>query len=261
MDSTDPRLGRIVLLGKDFGNYGVVASTLVGTEAAAAISVGADDNSPSKRFKDDIRVDNEDAMCLIAAPDWIGMAVADAHYGPESSHMLIERLHKIWAKIRPSDPTHMAEMVEFLRQGDPARTESETTLLLVSYDRHSRQGFGLNFGDSTFAIAGPDRPHRRINPQDHRFVATNQSGSLRHGTEFFFSAIPGDLLMIYTDGINECHYRNPQTSMQDHHIHEAVQSADFEPLRAVNQVAQMALAGVDGYPGGQDNIVLGAARA
>ena len=261
MNETDSRLGRILLLGKNFGNYGAVDSTLVGAEAAAAISVGADTNSPSKRFKDDIEVDNEDAMCLIVAPDWVGMAVADAHYGPESSHMLIERLHQIWSKIRPSNPTHMAEMVEFLSQGDPARTESETTLLLVAYDRRSRHGFGLNFGDSTFAITGPDRPHRRINPQDHRFVAANQRGSLRHGTEFSFTASPGDLLMIYTDGINECHYRNPQTSLQEHHIDEVARHSDFEPLRVVNTVANMALAGVDGYPGGQDNIVLGAARA
>ena len=261
MNDTDPRLGRILLLGENFGNYREIDSARVGSEAAAAISVGADEHSPSKQFKYDDAVDNEDAICLIAAPDWVGMAVADAHYGPESSHMLLERLHRIWAKIRPESPAHLAEMVEFLSNGDSARTESETTLLIAVYDRQSRSGFGISFGDSTFAIAGPKRPLQRINPQDHRFVAANQRGSLLGGTEFTFTASHDELLMIYTDGVNECHYRNPPTSLQDHHIQALVEDAGFDPLESVERVIAAALEGVDGNPGGQDNIVLGSAKA
>ena len=261
MNELDPRLGRILLLGENFGNYGAVDSTLVGSEAAAAISVGANDNSPSKQFKYDYAVDNEDALCLIAAPDWVGMAVADAHYGPESSHMLIARLHQIWSKIRPSSLSHLAEMVEFLSNGDPAQTESETTLLIAVYDRQTRRGFGVSFGDSTFAIASPDRPLEQVNLHDNRFVAANQRGSLRGGSEFTFTASAGDLLMIYTDGVNECHYRNPATSLQARDIHAGIAEAGFAPLEAVDRVAAMALDGVNGNPGGQDNIVLGSAKA
>ncbi len=261
MTNPDPKLGRLLLLGENYDTYGAISSTAVGSQAAAGISVGSDTDSPSRRFKDDVTVDNEDALCIIAAPDWIGMAVADAHYGPESSHMLIERLHRIWAKVRPRNETHLAEMIEFLRQGDPARTESETTLLVVVYDRESRQGFGISFGDSTFAVVGPEKPPRRNNPQDNRFVATNLRGSLRNGTSFTFETDPGDLLLIYTDGVNECHYRNAATSVREHHIHDVARAANFDPLDVVNRVMAMALAGVDGNPGGQDNIVMAAARA
>ena len=261
MNSPDSRLGRLLLLGENYGTYSAISSTAVGSEAAAGISVGADPDSPSHQYKDDETVDNEDALCIIAAPDWIGMAVADAHYGPESSHMLMARLHDIWAKVRPRNVDHMQEMVEFLRQGDPAQTESETTMLLTVYDRESREGFGLSFGDSTFAVLGADKLPRRQNPQDNRFVATNRRGTLRNGGQFRYAADPGDLLLIFTDGVNECHYRNPETSVQDEHIHAAARAANFEPLDVVNRVISLALGGVDGYPGGQDNIAMAAARA
>ncbi len=261
MISPDPRLGRILVLGEGFGTYGTISSTPVGSEAAVAISVGADPDSPSKQFKYDPDVDNEDALCMIAAPDWIGLAVADAHYGPESSHMLIERLHELWAKVRPSSVDHLQQMVEFLRQGDPARTDSETTLLVAVFDRASRKGFGISFGDSTLAVIGRDRPPRRVNPHDNRFVSARQRGSLRHGTRFTFEANPGELIMAYSDGIDGCHYRHEDTSVQVGHIHQIAQSVDFEPLDVVNGVVGLALSGVDGNPGGQDNIVMAAARA
>lgn len=261
MTEPDPRFGRLRLLGEDFSTYGTISSTGVGSEAAAGITVGADEDSPSKQWKYDADVDNEDALCLIAAPDWIGLAVADAHYGPESSHMLISRLHDIWEKVRPNNLDHLQQMVEFLRQGDPARTDSETTLLVAAYDRESGTGFGLSWGDSTLAIAGPDRVPRRVNPHDSRFVSARQRGSLRHGGQFSFAAEPGELILVYTDGIDGCHYRHEQTSVQPSHIHEIAREKNFVPLDVVNGVMSLALRGVDGYPGGQDNIVMAAALA
>ena len=261
MTSPDPRQGRLLLLGKKYAKYSTVSSARVGSEAAVGISVGADPDSPSRQFKYDADVENEDALCIIATPEWIGMAVADAHYGPESSHMLIERLHETWSKVRPTNLEHMQQMIEFLRQGDPARTESETTLLLATYDRETGEGFGLSFGDSTIAVVGPGRPPTRLNPQDGRFVATNQRGSLRQAGQFTFSADPGQLILMYTDGVNECHYRSAETSVQEHHIAEIAEATNYEPLDVVNGVVTMALQGVDGNPGGQDNIVMAAARA
>lgn len=261
MTEPDPRLGRLLLLGENFGTYGTLSSTNVGNEAAAAISVGSDQDSPSKRWKYDYDVDNEDALCLIAAPDWIGMAVADAHYGPEASHMLVSRLHDIWAKVRPTGLDHLQQMLEFLRQGDPALTDSETTLLVAAFDRSSRTGFGLSFGDSTLSVVGPDRMPTRVNPHDSRFVSARERDSLRHGGAFTFEAKPGELILVYTDGIDGCHYRHEETSVQPKHIHDVATSAGFDPLGVVNGVVSLALAGVDGNPGGQDNIVMAAAMA
>lgn len=261
MSADDPRLGRLLVLGEDFGKYSSLSSTNVGSEAAAGISVGSDMDSPSKRFKDDADVPNEDAMCVIAAHDWLGFAVADAHYGPEASHMLIERLHDIWAKVRPKNHDHLQQMIEFLRQGEPARTESETTLLAAVYDRASRRGFGISFGDSTLSVVGTDRLPQRQNPHDTRFVTAADPRSMRKGREFAFDAEPGELILVYTDGIDGCHYRNPDTSVQPHHIQDIARAENFDPLKVVKEVMKLALNGVDGNPGGQDNIVMAAARA
>lgn len=261
MTTPDPRLGRLLLLGEDYGEYGAVGSTNVGTLAAAAISVGKVDDSPSQQFKFDHRVANEDSLCVMEAGSWAGYAVADAHYGPESSHMLISRLHQIWAKVRPTDIEHLAQMLEFLRQGDPASTESETTLLVVVYDRVERTGYGISFGDSSFVIVGPGREARPLNGRDNRYVTARSRSSLRHGAAFRFSANPGDMLLMYTDGVDECHYRSAATSVQPRHIEAIVNTTNGDTLAAANQVTALALRGVDGYPGGEDNIAIICANA
>lgn len=260
MNAPDPRSGRLLLLGENYGTWGAIAATNVGSLAAAAISVGADENSPSKRWKFE-DVDNEDALCVISTPEWVGLAVADAHYGPEASHMLVSRLHTIWAKIRPTDVDHLGQMIEFLRQGDPALTESETTLLVAVYDRQSRTGFGISFGDSTLAVVGPDRMPVPINEHDVRFVSAAHRASLRHGRPFTFSAMPGDVILAFTDGIDGCHYRHPESSVLPEHIHAIGRDVGFDPLELVTRTTSLALAGVNGNPGGQDNIVIVAALA
>lgn len=259
MTAVDLRLGRLLLLGENYGTYGAVASTRVGSQTAAAISVGSDTESPSGRWKYNRNVDNEDTLCVIDAGSWIGMAVADAHYGPESSHMLVSRLHDIWVKVRPTDIQHLEQMVEFLRTGEPASTESETTLLVAVFDRTQGKGFGVSFGDSTFAVLSPTRSPEPINEHDHRFVSAAVPHSLRRGNLFSFDASPGDVLLAFTDGIDGCHYREPETSVQPHHISEIGKSVAYDPLAIVNDVTTLALRGVDGNPGGQDNIVIGAA--
>ena len=261
MNTPDPRLGRVLLLGENYGEYGTVASMPVGSLATAAISVGADPDSPSGQWKHDPSVMNEDALCVMEAGSWAGYAVADAHYGPESSHMLLSRLHKIWAKIRPTDLDHLGQMIEFLRQGDPAHTDSETTLLVTVYDRVERRGFGISFGDSSFVIAGSGQPAQPINGRDNRYATTRSMSSLRHGSAFRFQAEPGDLLLTYTDGIDECNYRSPATSVQPHHVANIAARANGDTGKVVAELTSLALAGVDGNPGGEDNIALICANA
>lgn len=261
MHDAAPQLGRLVVLGRDHGNWGAVASTEVGSLGGAAISVGSDPDSPSGQFKYDPDVSNEDAGCLHSAIDWTGLAVADAHYGPESSHLMIERLHTMWGKIRPTDLNHLAQMIEFLRQGEPAVTESETTLLTVVYDRVARTGFGISFGDSTFAIAGPNRSATPINQHDHRFVSTAHRESLRHGFAFEFKAVSGELLLAFTDGVDGCHYRSPKTSVLAADIDRVASSCNYKPHDTARAVTELALEGVRGNPGGEDNVVVLAATA
>lgn len=258
MTTPDPRLGRLLLLGENYGTFGAVAATRVGSQSAAAISVGSDPDSPSGRWKYDNTVANEDTLCVIDAGSWVGMAVADAHYGPESSHMLISRLHDIWVKVRPTDEHHLEQMIEFLRAGDPARTESETTLIVTVFDRDKGRGFGVSFGDSTFTVLAPGRTPNPLNHHDHRFVSAAIPQSLRRGNVFNFSASPGDVLLTFTDGIDGCHYRQPLTSVRPEHLSAIGEAVMFDPLDLVTEVTNLALRGVDGNPGGQDNIAIAA---
>jgi len=261
VNAHDPAVGKLLLLGEDYGEYGAIASTIVGSRAAAAISVGSDPDSPSQQFKYDPNTSNEDALCVMEAGSWAGYAVADAHYGPESSHMLISRLHTIWSKIQPTDVNHLGQMIEFLRNGDLPTTESETTLLVVVYDRATREGYGISFGDSSFVIVGPGHSAEPINRRDGRYVTAAERSSLLHGSAFRFQANHGDLLLTYTDGVDECHYRQPKTSIRPAHVTAVATGAGLDPLATVDGLTRLALTGVDGNPGGQDNVAIIAAEA
>ncbi len=261
MNAPDPRFGRLLLVGEDFCDYGAMGSTTVGSNAAASISIGMTEDTPSNQYKLDDKVKNEDALSVMEAGAWSAYAVADAHYGPESSHMLMRRLYELWSKVRPKNIEHLSEMIEFLRQGDPAQTESETTLLAVVYDRLERTGFGISFGDSSFVLTGPDQKAMPLNRRDNRYVTTRSRSSLRHGNSFEFTANAGDMLLTYTDGIDECHYRNPDTSVRPHHVLEIANNSGGDPQKVVSELTALALRGVDGNPGGQDNIALICAKA
>lgn len=261
IDEAEVEPSRLLLLGREHDEYGRIDSAEIAGSTAAAISVGSDPETWARRWKYDPEVMNEDALCAIEGAGWAGFAVADAHYGPEASHLLLERLDAIWSRIRPTDIEHLGQMIEFLRNGEPQQTSSETTLLVVTYDRASRKGFGISFGDSTFMIVGPQRSPQIFTEANYRFVDAIHRGSLRNGAPFWFEADPGELLLTFTDGVNECHYREPATSVRPNDIADAVAFASFDPHESARAIAQMALDGVRGNPGGQDNVAIVAARS
>ena len=83
----------------------------------------------------------------------------------------------------------------------------------------------------------------------------------RHASSFAFEAAPGELVLAFTDGINECHYRYPETSVSPQHLQSLLAEIGAEPERYARRLVEMALAGVGGHPGGQDNIALVVVRA
>jgi hypothetical protein len=92
-------------------------------------------------------------------------------------------------------------------------------------------------------------------------VTAADRSSLLHGSAFKFSAEPGDLLLAYTDGIDECHYRSPRTSVRPGHVSALAAGVGNDPLATVDGLCRLALGGVDGNPGGEDNIAIIAASA
>ncbi len=253
---------QVCMLGRDHCEYGVLSIGEVGRHSAAAISVGATSISPSNRFKTDDEVPNEDALCVVESSHLGFYAVADAHYGPESSHTLVSRLHQgAMTEGTPRSVSQLADLLDSLQDGMPPETESETTLLVVVHDRSSHAGFGISFGDSTFMVVGQQNRLEPVNRRNSRFVSTSPDQLPLEGAAFQFRTSPGDLLLTFTDGIDECHYRSPETSVRPHHIAQIVAETAGNPLATVTEMAGLALTGVGGNPGGQDNIALIASSA
>lgn len=247
----------VCLVGRDYGVFGRLEVVAVSDQTAAAISVGSDESSPSSQFKTDAACANEDTLCVVEANEFSVFAVADAHYGPESSHTLIERLHSsLLDSGVPAELHDLSHLLDALQEGPPPSSRSETTFLVVVYNRELKSGFGISFGDSSFVVSSPGTATGPLNLRNARYVSTSPDQLPLEGAAFNFSARPGDVLLTYTDGIDECHYRSPSTSVTQNHIAGITAADSLNPQAVARGLGQLALAGVDGNPGGQDNIAL-----
>jgi hypothetical protein len=130
------------------------------------------------------------------------------------------------------------------------------------YDRGSRRGFGVSFGDSSFAVLGPAGVRLADLERPMRFASPARPASLDPddgGEAFAFAAAPGELLIAFTDGIDGCHYNHPETSVTPAILADlfaGTPARGADPEHYARALIELALAGVDGHPGGQDNIAL-----
>lgn len=252
-------LHRAALYGIDHTTYGVAHHATAGPQVAVAISAGADAESPAGRFKADPRYPNEDALVALDDGDRCLMAVADSHFGHHASHVLIAGLARLTAI--PSEPSALAAALDGIDGDRGDDDHSASTLCVVIYERAAGRGFGLSIGDSTFAVVGPDRLPVARNRHSRAYVHPGREPRISRRAEAFrFTARAGDLLLAFTDGIDECHYRRPETSLRPEHLRAIFTEAGADPTRYARRLVQQALAGVDGHPGGQDNIALVVAR-
>jgi hypothetical protein len=246
---------RIVLLGRDHDDYGAfVLVRLAENTTACAISVGSDPESPSLAGKGDPLVPNEDALFAAAESSLSLMAVADAHFGWQSSHELIEGLAAASDEL-PRLPGELEERVATLPPRYPPVGSS--TLLVAVHDRSTGSGFGLSFGDSSLVLVGPDGA-RRLNVKSDAFVSAHHPTTLQasEGYAFRFLTRPGELLLAFTDGVDECHYRSPGTSIRTRHLAGLFGEVGADPETYARRLVELALRGVEGRPGGQDNVAL-----
>lgn len=222
------------------------------------ISVGADQQSPSRRFKGDQEVPNEDGLLVVDDGQRCLMAVADAHFGAEASHDLLLALAvALDAGQIPTSPAALADLVRGLEPDQAAEYASETTLLVAVHDRTAERGFGISFGDSSLAVLGSRGIRMAGLGQPVRFVSPAQPGSLDPDeVAFEFTAQPGELLIAFTDGIDGCHYNHPETSVTPAIMASLFAETGPDAERYARALIELALAGVDGNPGGQDNIAL-----
>ncbi|MFN3202943.1 MAG: SpoIIE family protein phosphatase [Bradymonadia bacterium] len=245
-----------IKLGRDHGRYKALHQGAIGDRAACAISVGSDPFSPSVQFKRDPDVPNEDALLGYDDGTRIVMAVSDAHFGPFASHALIERLPAALEGVTEAEGL-MQAVAATHREDDDPQEESEATLLVVIFDRATGRGFGVSFGDSSAVAVGPEGG-RRLNGKLNTFISPAWPGTLgAHNAETFeFECTGGELLMVFTDGIDECHYRQPETSVSLDDIVDLYRQNGTQPRIYTRRLAMRALNGVGDHPGGQDNIAL-----
>jgi hypothetical protein len=101
-----------------------------------------------------------------------------------------------------------------------------------------------------------------VNRKNRDYVSPWSAGALdpRRALEFGFSVAPGELVVAFTDGVDECHYGKPDTSIGKRHLWNLLPDAGGSPEHYVRALAELALQGVGGNPGGQDNLAIAATR-
>lgn len=250
---------RILGLGSRQQTYGEYSTEKLSVQIVAFLSVGSDPASPSLVYKGTSGTLNEDAYCVAEDSGWVLLAVADAHYGPEASHALMERLDEHLVSI-PHSLGELALLVLGLGH-PPWPGTSATTFLVAVYNQETGQGFGYNWGDSSLCCLNGSGL-RQLNEVDDEYISADGPMDIQDA-KFEFQVEPGSLLLAYTDGINECHYRSPLTSVTERELRALYQRVpeDDRALWFGQQLIELALAGVDGQPGGQDNIALVVAAA
>ena len=82
----------------------------------------------------------------------------------------------------------------------------------------------------------------------------------RRAEAFAFSPQQGDVILVYTDGVDECSYRDPDHSITPEVMERVLNETGSEPDAICDAIVRLALKGVDGSPGGQDNIALAVTR-
>jgi hypothetical protein len=253
----------VLLLGEAHPRHGRVAHRVLGGgRASAALSAGRSPTPASQAAKFD---PNEDAVLVMDAEDACLLAVADGHYGRRASHGLLEGLARV---LTPHVAT-LHELIERLETpGEEAAGPagpSASTLSVAVYHRRARRGFGISFGDSSVVLLGAEGA-RFLAEKRARYMtpARLPRRARRDGAPFEFEVPEGDagggggLLVAFTDGVDECCYGRPERSIGASHLAALFERVGPVPSSFVRDLAQLALDGVDGHPGGEDNLAIAA---
>ena len=234
--------------------YGrVFVATCADGASAAAISVGADPDTPSLASKGDPEAcPNEDAVLVRDDGRQVVLAVTDAHYGAESGHRVLELLGEALEQgVAVREVEALLRCIRTLRYApgeNPRQPASETTLLVAALDRETGAGSLVSFGDSSLTWVGAEG-ETRMNVKTPRFVTLARPDGLRPGWGHVsdFRVAQGGLLLAFTDGVDECHYGAPRTSIRGRHRVELFLEMGAEPQAYAQRLPDLALrASTDG---------------
>ena len=248
------------MLGKNYNTYGEISLCNIKDDISCAICIGGDKNSPSLTFKGDVKTANEDAVFAALHEDLAILAVADSHFGHWASDTIMtylaEHMHDMHNLESFSNQPEDLFKIMFEQYSDD-KEFSETTLIFVTININTGAGTGLSFGDSSAMIVN-HLNHKRVNTKNHIYISPNTAPDMfkSMANEFYFTLAPGDVILLFTDGIDECHYGYPETSITDQHIHNLFLANNSGIQSFTSSLASLALQGVNGNPGGQDNLAI-----
>jgi len=244
------------MLGKDFTAHGDIGFCALSEYISCAMSIGAEQTVSSLTYDAFCKHSNEDALLAAVHDDTILLAVADAHFGDWASHQLIAGLAEQSHNI--SDLASIYKVLDNLHEmySDSTIT-SETTLIVVSFNKKTRFCEGVSIGDSTAMIINSAQA-KRINMKSHNYASPNYSANMYEAIsdEFSFQLSDHNCLVLFTDGVDECHYGHPETSVGDEDILTVYKKYSNDSMKFTSQLTQLALTGVNNNPGGQDNIAI-----
>lgn len=239
-----PRARRLMMLGRHFCDYDCWEQRALGG-AVATLSVGSDEDSPSKAFKGDKRILNEDAVLVVRDGDRYLLAVADGHFGHQTSHALIERLSRLGL---PADEEALADALDSLRE-PILDVRAGSTLAVAVVNLAERRGFAASAGDSSLGLVD-GQGFKVLNDLETGCFYFTRPPAREDWRILQFEIPEGGALLLFTDGINECHYRHPETSIRPEHIGLLYNHAKGDVAEFAGLLTKLALTGLAGQPGG-----------
>lgn len=187
--ASTPTGGQVLLRGRDHPHLGACVVAEVDMNLAAAMSAGS---TPKKRrWTSD---PNEDAAAVLEGNGAAALAVADAHFGHESSERVIEYVLDALGDEPPDASLSDAQLVNlFFHAGvavqrettraDSRHPDTRTTLALALISSEAVQWAAL--GDSCVVVVGTDGGTRVDTPSSaflgNRFTHADIAASLTRG--------------------------------------------------------------------------------
>ncbi len=237
-----------VLLGDaDAQEYGALVCRELGG-VQAVLSPGLEGDSPGKQFK---LLVNEDSLLLVGEPGRVLLGLGDGHRGGAAAALLGQMAES--CQRVPRQLGELADLLDF--PAGHCQAGSGTTLVLAVLECDSGQVWGISYGDSSVAHFHSAGCSVR-NELNQNYLHGGSKIPLALASPFGFEVGPGEGLLIFSDGVNECCYGQPARSVQLRHLWDLFGQSQGDAAAWVRSVAELALAGVSGNPGGQDNVAV-----
>ncbi len=249
----DPTTRSVTLLGSSFVEPGKIELRSVGETSACAISVGSVEAIARKKKG---AAPNEDALYLDDDGSYAIHLVADGHYGVEASEALVQSLGELFDEEGPTAEAYQlyGMMAQAWRKREPLG-KSRSTFVVAAVRRPSGAVRGFSVGDSACFLVRTDGSVERLDDPSRHYLAPWDYYSLGVPSTSHFEAdvAPGDVVICCTDGVTECHYGNPERSVQPVDVAEVVARHRGEARAIAETLGLLALTGVRNEPGGEDN--------